>query len=358
MNKKKLMRSGVALALSISMAGGITLSTPAVAEASTGNIIGAIVGGIAASAEMNKEIKYYNTTEEGRQALNNQLREKYGVNDDYALNNQLDRIFTNLTAAIGSQDATIYDRPYLYFINNENSFNAFCTLGHNMSVNTGLYNYLNNEDEIAVVLAHEMGHGQKDHPAKGMKRSLGPAILASATGTVLGAIAANIWSGQGLTKPMEWEADNLAFEYISRSPYNPGATAAVWQRVIDMDGNNSANVVSIMSGAADHPSNASRRDNYAKKLTEMSGGKVTVNNGTVYINKKEFVTPAPANGMTSAERAYFVMGNLAAAYKNGHAAADAYVDGSTVMLGAQPIITAVEGDRSAADMANQLNKIK
>ena len=332
MNKKKLMRSGVALALSISMAGGITLSTPAVAEASTGNIIGAIVGGIAASAEMNKEIKYYNTTEEGRQALNNQLREKYGVNDDYALNNQLDRIFTNLTAAIGSQDATIYDRPYLYFINNE--------------------------DEIAVVLAHEMGHGQKDHPAKGMKSSLGPAILASATGTVLGAIAANIWSGQGLTKPMEWEADNLAFDYISRSPYNPGATAAVWQRVIDMDGNNSANVVSIMSGAADHPSNASRRDNYAKKLTEMSGGKVTVNNGTVYINKKEFVTPAPANGMTSAERAYFVMGNLAAAYKNGHAAADAYADGSTVMLGAQPIITAVEGDRSAADMANQLNKIK
>ena len=342
MNKKKLMRSGVALALSISMASGITLSTPAVAEASTGNIIGAIVGGIAASAEMNKEIKYYNTTEEGRQALNNQL----------------DRIFTNLTAAIGSQDATIYDRPYLYFINNENSFNAFCTLGHNMSVNTGLYNYLNNEDEIAVVLAHEMGHGQKDHPAKGMKSSLGPAILASATGTVLGAIAANIWSGQGLTKPMEWEADNLAFDYISRSPYNPGATAAVWQRVIDMDGNNSANVVSIMSGAADHPSNASRRDNYAKKLTEMSGGKVTVNNGTVYINKKEFVTPAPANGMTSAERAYFVMGNLAAAYKNGLAAADAYADGSTVMLGAQPIITAVEGDRSAADMANQLNKIK
>ena len=298
MNKKKLMRSGIALALSISMAGGITLSTPAVAEAGTGNIIGAIVGGIAASAEMNKEIKYYNTTEEGRQELNNQLREKYGVNDDYALNSQLDRIFTNLTAAIGSQDATIYDRPYLYFINNEDSFNAFCTLGHNMSVNTGLYKYLNNEDEIAVVLAHEMGHGQKDHPAKGAKSSLGPAILANATGSVLGAIAANIWSGQGLTKPMEWEADNLAFEYISRSPYNPGATAAVWQRLIDIEGNNPANVISVMAGAADHPSNASRRDNYAKKLTAMSGGKVTVNNGTVYINKKEFVTPAPAYGMT------------------------------------------------------------
>ena len=305
---------------------------------------------------LEKEIKYLDN--DGRNEFFEQMKKKYGVNDDPRANAMLDRIMTRLSASIAQTDSSIVKKPYNYFVNNDTSFNAFCTLGHNMSVNTGLYNYLNNEDEIAVVLAHEMGHGQKDHPAKGMKRSLGPAILASATGSVLGAIAANIWNGQGLTKPMEWEADNLAFDYISRSPYNPGATAAVWQRIIDMDGNNSSNVIAIMSGAADHPSNASRRDNYAKKLTEMSGGKVTVNNGTVYINKKEFVTPAPAYGMTSAERAYFVMGNLAAAYKNGHAASDAYADGSTVMLGAQPIITAVNGDRSASDMANQLNKIK
>ena len=255
-------------------------------------------------------------------------------------------------------DATVYDRPYNYFINQQEGFNAFCTLGHNMSVNVGLYSYLSNEDEIAVVLAHEMGHGQKDHPAKGMKRSLGPTILANATGTVLGAIAANIWNGQGLTKPMEWEADNLAFEYISRSPYNPGATAAVWQRVIDLSGNNSANAFDIMSGAADHPSNSSRRDNYANKLTEMSGGKVTVDDGVVYVNKKRLLTPAPAGGMSSAERAYFVMGNLAAAYRNGHAAAAAYADGRTVMLGAQPIISCTDGDTSAAEIAALLNQIK
>jgi len=357
MKKKKWMRIGIALALSVSMTAG-TAAVPAVAEASTGSIIGAIIGGAVAASEMNKQIKYYNTTEEGRQELFKQLQEKYGVYYRYDLNTQLDRIFTNLTAAIGSMDASIYDRPYNYFINKEDSFNAFCTLGHNMSVNVGLYSYLTNEDEIAVVLAHEMGHGQKDHPAKGMKKSLGPAVLASATGTVLGAIAANIWNGQGLTKPMEWEADNLAFEYISRSPYNPGATAAVWQRVIDLGGNNSANVFSIMAGAADHPPHSSRRDNYAKKLTEMSGGKVTVQDGVVYVNKKELLTPAPISGMSSAERAYFVMGNLAAAYKNGHAASAAYADGRTVMLGAQPIISCTDGDRSAAEIADLLNQIK
>ena len=335
MNKKKWMHRGVALALSAVMTTGVALPA-SVAEAGAESIIGAVIGGAVAANEMNQQIKYYNTTEEGRQALFKELQEKYGVYYRWDLNNQLDRIFTNLTAAIGSMDATIYDRPYNYFINQQDQFNAFCTLGHNMSVNVGLYSYLSNEDEIAVVLAHEMGHGQKDHPAKGMKRSLGPAVLASATGTVLGAIAANIWSGQGLTKPMEWEADNLAFEYIARSP----------------------SVFDIMSGAADHPSNAARRDNYAKKLTEMSSGKVTAADGVVYVNKKVLVTPAAAGGMSSAERAYFVMGNLAAAYKNGHAASGAYVDGRTVMLGAQPIISCTSGDQSPEEIANLLNNIK
>ena len=358
MRKKKWMRSSIALALTFSMMTGVTLSAPAVAEAGIGNVIGAIVGGAVAASEMSKQIKYYNTTEEGRQELFRQLQEKYGVYEHPRLNAQLDRIFKNLTAAIGATDPTVYDRPYNYFINNENSFNAFCTLGHNMSVNVGLYKYLTNEDEIAVVLAHEMGHGQKDHPAKGMKKSLGPAVLASATGTVLGAIAANVWSGQGITKPMEWEADNLAFEYISHSPYNPGATAAVWQRLIDLEGNNSANVFAVMSGAADHPSNSSRRDNYAKKLTEMSGGRVVVKNGVVYVNQKEFVMPAPAGDMSSAERSYFVAGNLAAAFKNGEGSASAYANGATVMLGEQPIISCVSGDTDAASLAALLNQIK
>ena len=113
-----------------------------------------------------------------------------------------------------------------------------------------------------------------------------------------------------------------------------------------------------MTGAADHPSNTSRRDNYVKKLTAMSGGKVTAEDGTVYVNKKALVTPAPANGMSSAERSYFVMGNLAAAYKNGHAASRAYADGRTVMLGAQPIISCTDGDRSANEIAQLLNEIK
>ena len=80
------------------MAAGVTLGTPAVAEAGIGNIIGAVIGGTIAASEMNKQIKYYNTTEEGRQALFGELQEKYGVYYGTARNEQLHRIFSNLTA--------------------------------------------------------------------------------------------------------------------------------------------------------------------------------------------------------------------------------------------------------------------
>ena len=85
-----------------------------------------------------------------------------------------------------------------------------------MSINTGLFSVLTNDDEIAVVLGHEMGHGQKDHPAKGARRSLNMSILGAATGTDLGVIVANVINNRNITKPMEREADALAFRARQR----------------------------------------------------------------------------------------------------------------------------------------------
>ena len=50
---------------------------PATAEANTGRIIGAIVGGAFAADEMSKQIKYYNTTEEGMAARHRPLGQQF-----------------------------------------------------------------------------------------------------------------------------------------------------------------------------------------------------------------------------------------------------------------------------------------
>lgn len=357
MNNKKLRRllAGTLAAGALAMPLSFGAAPAPAAEANAASIIGAVIGGFQAHSELNAVLHKYNDTEEGRQEYFNEMKKEYGVNDDWKLNQQLTRIMTNLTAGIGAVDATVYDKPYNYFINNEQSFNAFCTLGHNLSVNTGLYEVLQNEDEIAVVLGHELAHGQKDHPAKGAKQSLNMQILGAATGSQAGAIMAQVINNRHITKPMEQEADALAFDYITHTNYNPGATAAVWQRVLDLSQNQASSVQQFLS---DHPADDARRDAYVKKITKFSEDHVTAKDGLVKVNTKDFTVPAAANGMSAQERSYFVMGNLAAAYHNGHNKSQAYASGNTVMLGAQPIMTCAAGDESASVLAQRLNSIK
>ena len=109
-----------------------------------------------------------------------QIKDKYGVNSDPTANAMLARIMTRLSDAVALTDESIVKKPYNYFVNNDKSFNAFCTLGHNMSVNIGAFTKLNyNEDELAFVIAHEMGHGQKNHPAAGVKKALPLSLLSA-----------------------------------------------------------------------------------------------------------------------------------------------------------------------------------
>ena len=335
-------------------------AAPQTAEAGWGSLIHAAVSDTIYMSKLNKEVNRLNDTEEGRQEYFEQMKQQYGVNTDWALNNRVDNIMTNLTAAIGAVDPSIYNKPYNYFINKDDSFNAFCALGHNMSINQGLLNNLDNDAEIAVVLGHEMGHGQKDHPAKGVKKTILPLVaqqlVSGVTGlNIAGEIAGNYINDQHITTPPEWEADNLSFDYITHSNYNPGATAAIWQRVIDKYGDKTPFVV----GGTDHPSNTNRRDNYEKKLEAYSNGHVSVtDDGIVKVNNQEFCIPAATGSMSSHERAYFVQGNLAAAYHNGHDKSAATASGSTVMLGAQPIMTCIDGDEDAQTLADRLNKVK
>ena len=316
--------------------------------------------------KIKKQLEYLDNTEEGRQELFAAFKKEYGVNGDAVMNNRVDNIMKNLTAAVASVDSSIKEKPYLYFVNNQTSVNAFCGYGHVMSINTGLMELFPNDDEVAVVVGHEMGHGQKNHVATGtmkaLDRAIGTAVVVdaaggSALGNVVGNIVLKQTNAHG-TKAQEKEADNLAFEYITHSNYNPGACAAVWQRFLDTSGNNAQNALGSIFAPSDHPNNEARRDTYVKLLEKYGNGKVTAKDGIVYVNGKEFATIAAYGSMSQAERSYFVFGNLAAAYHNGHDKKAAAVKNGTVMLGAQPIITPTVGDESAETLAARLNEIK
>lgn len=296
-------------------------------------------------AYLNKQINYIDN--KGRGEYMDQIKEKYGVNSDPEANAMLARIMSRVSGAIELSDPTIAQKPYNYFVNNDKSFNAFCTLGNNLSVNIGTFEKLNyNEDEIAFVIAHEMGHGQKRHPAAGVKRGLPVSLIAALyssqnpnTASVIGATLANaVGTAKLVTLPMEREADKLGFDYAVSAGYNVGAGAALWQHILEKNGGSTSGFAALFN---DHPSSIQRRDTYSKRLTQWSNNNVKVSSdtGQITVQGKPFYTPSPTSSMSAQEQAYLIAGNLSALYHNKEDRSHVRITGDNVLtVGNQPIM--------------------
>ena len=297
-------------------------------------------------AYLNKQVSYLDN--KGRDKYMGQIKDKYGINTDPVANAMLARIMTRLSDAVALTDDSIVKKPYNYFVNNDKSFNAFCTLGHNMSVNIGAFEKLNyNEDELAFVIAHEMGHGQKNHPAAGVKRALPVSIVAALyasqnrnTASSIGAaLVSTVGTAKWVTKPMESQADKLAFDYAVAAGYNVGAGAALWQHILEQNGSKSSGFAELFN---DHPTSISRRDNYNEKITEWSGNKVKVNeeNGLISVAGQPFYTPTKTSTMSPQEQAFLIAGNLSSVFHDGGQYEPVWTNSENKLLvGEQPVMS-------------------
>ena len=314
-------------------------------------------------AYLNKQVSYLDN--KGRDEYMGQIKDKYGINTDPAANAMLARIMTRLSDAVALTDDSIVKKPYNYFVNNDKSFNAFCTLGHNMSVNIGAFTKLNyNEDELAFVIAHEMGHGQKNHPAAGVKRALPLSIVAALyasqnrnTASSIGAaLVSTVGTAKWVTKPMESQADKLAFEYAVAAGYNVGAGAALWQHILEQNGSKSSGFAELFN---DHPTSVARRSNYNKKITEWSGGRVKVNeeNGLITVAGKPFYTPEKTAAMSPQEQAFLIAGNLSSVFHDGRQLEPVWTDSENrLLVGGQPVMS-FDGVENAGAVETRLRDI-
>lgn len=121
---------------------------------------------------------------------------------------------------------------------NSSAINAFATPGGYIYINKGLINTVENEGELAGVIAHEIGHANARHIAaiieKSRKINIGAlaAILAGAFlgggGDTTAAIAAFSVAGAATlslkySREHEEEADRLGIEYLTQAGYYPAA---------------------------------------------------------------------------------------------------------------------------------------
>lgn len=139
-------------------------------------------------------------------------------------------------AIIKATEYTEYDWEYTVF--NSKTQNAFCLPGGKIAVYSGLMDLMNNEAELAFVVAHEVAHALARHGGEQSSweqlQSLGSAIVSSQTGSAESATAFQKASELGVMLPFsrkhEYEADRIGMVLMAKAGYKPSAAIEFWSR--------------------------------------------------------------------------------------------------------------------------------
>lgn len=120
------------------------------------------------------------------------------------------------------------DTPYQYefhLLADNETINAFALPGGQIFITQALFSQLSNEDQLAGVLGHEIGHVLGRHSAERIAEtefwqtvSQGASVGADAGGLVAG-IGQNVLLGNG--RGDELESDDLGVRFMIKAGYNP-----------------------------------------------------------------------------------------------------------------------------------------
>lgn len=146
---------------------------------------------------------------------------------------------------------------------NSKELNAFCMPGGKIMFYSGLIRQLNlGDDEIAVVMGHEIAHALREHSREQVSQAiaaqtgidLGAALLGLGKGSVdIAGIAYQALIATRFSRTDETEADRIGLELAARAGYDPRAGVSLWQKMIQA--NNGGSPPEFLSS---HPADTSR----------------------------------------------------------------------------------------------------
>lgn len=185
---------------------------------------------------------------------------------------------------IGQRIAQVTEQDYhpnyqweFFVIENNEEANAFCLPGGKVFVYTGIFKYAANDDELAAVMGHEIGHALARHGAERLSRGqlaeVGGQILQSVmegrgnpqnTSMVMGAFGIGAQYGVILphSRQQEHEADHIGLVLAAKAGYNPNAALSFWEKFAQ-DGETPPEYLST------HPAPANRINNIRNLIPSL-----------------------------------------------------------------------------------------
>ena len=157
------------------------------------------------------------------------------------------------------------DYEYRFVLFRNEMINAFTLPGGFILISTGLIGFCEAPEELAAVMAHEMGHVEKKHVIIRLAKELGTELLTSGDTYVLREVT-GILTSTSFDRIQEEEADRFASALLEKSDMEPRILATIFRRLKDEAGNDLVQKFEIVST---HPNfNARIRDALSYKPAE------------------------------------------------------------------------------------------
>lgn len=124
--------------------------------------------------------------------------------------------------------------------------NAFALPGGKVGVNTGIFTVAKNQDQLAAVLAHEIGHVVERHHDERITRQMGASGAVQLLGALAGDYGALATQGGSLlaqtgfllpgSRAQETEADVVGQRLMAEAGFDPAQAVNLWQNMIAAGG--------------------------------------------------------------------------------------------------------------------------
>ncbi|UCD64410.1 MAG: M48 family metalloprotease, partial [Candidatus Zixiibacteriota bacterium] len=189
-----------------------------------------------------------------------------------------DSLWQDYLNEVGQKIAAVSDRKdieYHFKVIESDQINAFAAPGGYIYFYTGLLREMDNEAEMAAVVAHEISHVVGRHSIKRLQAALG---VAAAYQLVFGeegasdVLNAAIGIGMGMlfadySRDNEREADQYGIIYMTKAGYNPMGALGMFEKLAALGGGGEYSVFEKL--AASHPATQERIANAKTQIAGM-----------------------------------------------------------------------------------------
>ncbi len=201
-----------------------------------------------------------------------EIKKQEKISTDAAVNARIQSIGRRIAASVGR------DLPHAqweFVVFDSDQINAFALPGGKVGFYTGLIDLAANDDEIAIVMGHEVAHVTSRHGAERQSQ----AMLIGLGGAAVGIGTRNDKNSQyymlayGITSTLgalkysrdhETEADIVGLRFAAKAGYDPRAAAAFWRKMAAKEGGGRPPVL-----LSTHPSSQDRIANLERLATEL-----------------------------------------------------------------------------------------